>query len=418
MKKRFNLPTVLALMLLMSVLTFLATRMVIQSEFREMLYSTEKMEESIALFTDARKAILDRFVGECDEETLNRGAVEGMMQALGDQWSYYMTPEQYAEQVSTDKSFVGIGVSVVNDDGVPLITEVYDGGPAASMGITIGSRVYSVEGVLVSELGYEKTVESIRGEEFTTVSIVIQTPEKELKPYNIMRRSVTRQMVLSEIIADGQIGYIRIHGFETRVDTDFEEAVRRLQEAQVKGLILDLRNNPGGSVNVMASMLDVLLPKGRLITLQNRAGVEEYLDSTASCVELPMVVLINEESYSAAEFFAACLSEYDWALTVGGKTTGKGYAQTDYKLVDGSGLHLSTKKYYTPKGVSLAGVGLEPDYPVALPEGLTVLSYTNHEEDTQYAKALELLSAQLTPPETADSPEPDSSDEPAPSSGS
>lgn len=387
MKKRFNFATVLALMLLVSVGTYLMTRRAAQQSMNDKLDYVSRIEESTMKYREARDLILGRYIGESDEAALEEGAVRGMIAALNDRWSSYLTKEQY-ERNSRD-GYVGIGITLQpeTDNKAPLtITEVYTSSPAAEAGVQTGDQITAVDGVQIADIGREEAINRIQGEEYTSVTITILR-DGTSQDHSIIRRQVTRNMVKNEIIGD--IGYIRVEGFDTRVNADFEEAVKRLSDT--RGLIIDVRENPGGSVDVMSAMLDLLLPEGRLITLEQKDGAQEHKTSEASCIDVPIVVLIDEESYSAAEFFAACLSEYDWAKTVGEATTGKGYAQVDVKMTDGSALHLSVLRYYTPNGVSLAGVGIQPDYPVEMSAEERGPILSDHTADKQFQKAVEVL---------------------------
>ncbi|MDR1736985.1 MAG: S41 family peptidase [Oscillospiraceae bacterium] len=390
MKKRFSAVSVLALMLLVCVSTFLMTKQGAIWSLQQDLDHTKEVEESSKKFLEAKAAILEQFVEEVDAKALDDGAVRGMVAALGDRWSLYLTAEEYERLLNQNSSFVGIGITAEPDNAdapqALLVVEVFPSSPAEGVGLMPGDEIVAVEGERVGQLGYEEATERIRGAEDTIVRITVRRDGVE-RDYTIRRRPVERSLIHSEIV-DGDIGYIRIQAFDTgaRVNDDFQEAVKRIQDFEVKGLILDVRDNPGGDVEVLSSMLDLLLPEGRLITLEYRDGREKAYDSAESSVNLPMAVLINGESVSAAEFFAACLAEYNWAVTVGEATNGKGFAQTDIKLFDDSAIHLSVLRYYTPNHISLAGVGLTPDYTVAQTGSVADLA-----TDSQFQKALEVL---------------------------
>lgn len=398
MKKRFNLATVLALMLLVCVSTYLMTWQSAQWRTKDYFDNMTKIDQDTARFREARDIILNQFIGESDEEMLTEGALEGMVRALNDNWSYYANKEAYERSKEDKSSVVGIGVDIVQQGGAggPLIIEeVYASSPAAEAGIAKGDQIIAVDGVPVTDTGEASRL--VRGDEYTTVTLTVRRDGEDTE-YSLIRRQVVRPLVFSEVIEE-TLGYIRVQSFDTRVNTDFEEAVKQLQQSGAEGLILDVRDNPGGDVNWMCAMLDFLLPRGRLITLESRDGTQEHKESLASFIDLPIVVLIDKHSYSAAEFFAACLMEYNAdgnarAKTVGMPTTGKGYAQQDIPLQSegGGALHLSIRRYYTPHGVSLAGVGLQPDYPVELDDGAEYRSSASYfSPDKQTEKAVEVL---------------------------
>jgi carboxyl-terminal processing protease len=281
-----------------------------------------------------------------------------------------------------------------------LINEVYADSPAAELGLVPGDEIIAVGGELVAVLGYYEAVDRARGEEYTRVDLTVrQGADGKVVDVQAIRRTVAVESVRSERLGDnGDVGYVRVRNFNTRVDDDFIAAVDRLLEAEVRGIIFDMRNNPGGELNVLLPMLDKLLPGPDeiIITLRSRSGREDIHRTTQSGTDLPMVVLINEGSYSAAEFFAAALKEYDKALLVGQKTSGKGYSQMPAVLDDGSAVLLSTSEYFTPSGKSLAGSGVEPDVTAAQRSPNAFFAH-DHANDTQMQRALNELRRMLPP---------------------
>jgi carboxyl-terminal processing protease len=206
-----------------------------------------------------------------------------------------------------------------------------------------------------------------------------------------MRRAVIRDRIKAEIIEtpSGEAGVLKILNFDDHMDTEFIEKVNGMIEYGVAGLVFDVRDNPGGKLSVLETVLDFLLPEGELITLRYKDGRQDVRYSGPEHISLPMTVIINGNSVSAAEFFAACLREYEWASLVGERTGGKGFAQETIRLIDGSGLYLSTSEYFTSKGQSLDGTGLIPDVEVALREDeLAHIGSMDPALDRQLARAL------------------------------
>jgi carboxyl-terminal processing protease len=372
-----------------------------------------QIENSTEKFMSAKNTILKEFIGYADEELLNDGAAAGMVDALGDRWSYYMSEEQYNERINADKSYVGIGVTVSQTDssGYLRLLEVFSGFPADAAGLIPGDLIIAVDGENVRSLGVSEATAKIAGEEYTTVALTVRREGRQDFTVTLRRTAVVRPMVLSEIIG-GNIGYIKVNGFETRVSQLFEEALRQVVDAGAGGIIIDMRDNPGGDVDEMKNMLSLLLPTCRLIILQNKDGVEEYKDSEGPAyTDLPVTVLINRESFSAAEFFAACLSEYQRAVMVGEPTTGKAYAQKDYRLSDGSGVHLSVLTYLTPGRVNLAETGgLTPDIRVTLTDEQRERYRFDRAYDAQLTAAVDNL-RHTVPPLEGDDPPDDADDE-------
>lgn len=394
MKKRVNIITVVVLMALMALVTYVITFSWAQSRLNNQLETYSRQRQELAAFYAALDRIENSFIGETDKQSMMEGAIEGLVKSLGDQWSHYWNPDDYRSYLeSQSRSYEGIGVTVdSHDDGI-LIVEVMSGSPSEGAGLLAGDIITHVDGVSVVEAGYSASVNAVKGDEYTTVELTVARPSDGGGSFtvSVMRQTLLREIVSKRIFDD--IGYIKILSFDENVEKDFIAAVDSLIEADVKGIVFDVRNNPGGKLNALEAMLNYLLPEGDLITLRYKDGREDVRRSGSECVEVPMAVLINGDSISAAEFFAACLSEYEWATLVGENTHGKGYAQEHFRLSDGSGLYLSTSEYFTSKGISLAGVGLTPDVEVSLTDDeRRSVGSMDLTLDKQLARAIELLS--------------------------
>ena len=317
-----------------------------------------------------------------------------MIQSLPDGWSYYMDAEAYAawEDSSTD-DFVGIGVTAYFDETAGLrITEVYTDSPAHAAGIKFFDLITKVDGQSALELGSAAAFDAVRGEEGTDVVLtVFRESTGETLEIRVTRGRITERELQSELL-DGSIGYIRISSFSENVNVQFRAAVEELLGQGADSFIFDVRFNPGGRMDVLTDMLDLLLPEGNLISWVDNKGNRGGITSDASCLSMPMAVLVHEYSYSAAEFFAAALQEYNAATIIGTKTTGKCYAQSTYRLSDGSAIAISTLQYTTPNGTSLGGVGITPDYVIPLTYEQTVnFGAMTFAEDPQLQKAIELV---------------------------
>lgn len=335
------------------------------------------------------------FIDEYDEETLADGAAAGMIAATGDEWSYYISADQYATYTEQmNNAYVGIGVTIVEDQeaGGFRITEVSTGGPADLGGVQVQDVLTHVEGEPVLELGQEETVNRVRGEAGSQVTLTL---ERDGEPYDVtLTRSSVEQEVASYWMSDDQIAVITIENFDAHCAEQSIAAVERALEEEARAIVFDVRNNPGGMKTELVELLDRLLPEGPLFRSLDYAGNEEVDESDAVFVDLPMAVLVNEESYSAAEFFAAALQEYDAATIVGTQTYGKGNFQSTFQLSDGSAISISIGKYFTPDGISLTGVGVTPDVEVDLSdEDFAKLYYDAlpTEEDAQMQAALALF---------------------------
>ena len=253
--------------------------------------------------------------------------------------------------------------------------------------------IIAVEGERITDLGMSGATVRIKGEENTAVTLTVRRGEEEMS-FTPTRRRVEVVVAAGQMLPEN-IGLVTINNFDGRCAQETIAAIEALVEKGAKALIFDVRFNPGGYKKELVEVLDYLLPEGVLFHSQDYTGAEAFDYSDADCLELPMAVLINADSYSAAEFFAAALDEYDWAFTVGANTTGKGYFQSTFQMTDGSAVGLSVGKYFTPKGVSLAEVGgLQVDLPVAVTEEMDALIYgglLSPEEDPQIQAAVERL---------------------------
>ena len=313
-------------------------------------------------------AYLDRFfIDDYDEDTLADAAAAAMVEATGDRWSYYLTAEEkssYDEQMQN--AYVGIGVTITAQEelGGMRIEAVTAGGPAEEAGLLTGDIITEVEGENTLDLGMTGTRTKVRGEAGTFVTLTILRGEESF-PVSVERRSIQTPVATYEML-DGQIGYIKIANFDTRCAEETNAAMDELIAQDAKALIFDVRNNGGGYKNELVKVLDKILPEGILFQSEDYQGSKQIDRSDADCIDLPMAVLVNQDSYSAAEFFAAAIQEYDWGTVVGTKTVGKGNFQTAFTLSDGSMLNLSIGKYYTPQGRSLTDTGITPDVEIAL----------------------------------------------------
>ena len=306
--------------------------------------------------------ILERFIGEAEAEKLEDAAASAMVSATGDRWSYYISAsdyEAYAEQMAN--AYVGVGITIQQQEGSVgfLILHVTAGGPAEEAGLMANDLLIRVENTDVRELETSAVRDLVKGKEGTNVSMTVMR-QGQAMTFSVERRKVQTPVAAYEMLDSG-IGLVTIENFDSRCADETIAAIEALLDAGAEKLIFDVRNNPGGYAHELVKVLDYLLPEGELFRSVTYDGKENVDRSDADCLELPMVVLVNGSSYSAAEFFAAAMQEYDAAVVVGQQTCGKGYFQTTIHLSDGSAVALSVGKYYTPNGVSLAGVGVTPD---------------------------------------------------------
>ncbi|MBQ3146107.1 MAG: S41 family peptidase [Oscillospiraceae bacterium] len=339
--------------------------------------------------------ILNNYVDGADQKELEDAAAQAMIETLGDRWSYYMTAEEYEAQMEqNNNAYVGIGVTISGQDteNGMLIIAVAEGGPAEKAGLLPGDLIIAADGQSIVGKTTGEVQGLIKGKEGTTVQITYLRNGVESTV------AVTRAMVKTPVakakMLPGNIGLVTIVNFNANCAKETKAAVQKLLDEGAQKLIFDVRNNPGGRVTELVSVLDYLLPEGALFRSKDNKGRESVENSDAACLEMPMAVLVNGNSYSAAEFFAAALQEYEWATVVGEKTVGKGNYQVTYKLQDGSAVGLSIGKYYTPQGKHLEGVGIMPDVVVPVDDKTAAAIYAgtlDPEEDPQIQSAIKAL---------------------------
>ncbi len=307
------------------------------------------------------------FIGEVDKTAMEDAAAGAMIAALGDRWSYYIPADQYAAYMEQmNNAYVGIGVTITpEEDGSIRIVEVAAGGPAEEAGIQAEDKIIGVDGQSILGMDLNDSQALIKGEENTTVEITVLRGEE--LTITVTRRTIQTVVAQGQLL-EGNIGLVTIANFNSNCASETIAAIEELREQGAQKLIFDVRDNPGGYAAEMVKILDYLLPEGKLFTTVDYTGAEHTDMSDAACLEMPMAVLVNGNSYSAAEFFAAAMAEYEAAVVVGDKTSGKGYFQNTFRLPDGSAVGLSIGKYYTPNGESLEKVGITPDVEIALGE--------------------------------------------------
>lgn len=307
-----------------------------------------------------------RFIAEYDQDAAVDGALAGMVDALGDRWSHYLTAEQRKQlDRARENAYVGIGIRYQKSEK-PFGMEIVDvtaEGPAEEAGLTVGEFIVGIDGESLTEDNFESLVAQIGDREGQAVAFTVENAQGERREVSITARKVEDPPVEYALL-DGDVGYVRIENFYQNCAASGQKAVDDLVAQGAKGLLFDLRSNPGGYVHEMTEFLDYLLPEGPIFAEHSKNSPVQTVESDAQCVDLPMVVLVDENSYSAAELFSAQLRESVGAKLVGQQTCGKGYYQQGFPLSNGGQMNISTGMYTTGAGVSLIGTGLTPDYVV------------------------------------------------------
>ena len=400
MKKGWKIVLAILCAFVIAAGSFIAAVQYLNTRYAAALSAREEDSPVQAKAAEVQEIIETYFIDDYDEDTLADGVASGMVDATGDEWSYYLSADEVAAyEESMANAYVGVGITITEDAeaGGMRVEEVAAGGPAEEAGIRVGDLLLAVEGEDVLPLGIDGTRNLVRGEEGTHVNMHFSRNDTEYD-VSVERRSIETPVVTGELL-DGSIGYVKIDNFDERSAAETIAFVKDLIGQGAEALLFDVRFNPGGYADELVKVLDYLLPEGDLFRSVDYAGREEVDTSDASCVELPMAVLVNEDSYSAAEFFAAALQEYEWATIVGSQTYGKGNFQTAFYLSDGSMVNLSIGKYYTPGGKSLSETGVTPDVVVDLDDEQYALLYYNaleQADDPQFQAAIDTLTQKIS----------------------
>lgn len=348
--------------------------------------STEKKLNTIQRLINAEFLYTD----EMSEEILNESAIKGYVEGLGDPYSvYYDAEETKSLMESTSGEFGGIGVVLTQDINTMIIsfTNVYEDSPGEKAGFKDGDILYKVDGEEVSDQDLDQVVSKIRGEKGTEVEITVLRGEDMEEYTGIAIRDIIELTTVSYELLEDSIGYIAVSGFEKVTYHQFAEAIEDLETQGMAGLIVDLRNNPGGNLSTVCEMTDLILPEGIIVYTEDKNGNKQIeMSDEEHQLELPLVVLVNGNSASASEIFAGAVQDYGAGKIVGTTTYGKGIVQQIYSLSDDTALKITTSEYFTPNGRNIHGKGIVPD---------VVVEYEydemNPEADNQLQAAIRIL---------------------------
>lgn len=335
------------------------------------------------------------YMDDVDKDKILEGMYAGMMEALDDPYSVYYTKADYKTLMeSSAGQYYGIGVAVTQDPDTKAITitRVYDNSPAKTAGIQEGDQLYSVEGVEVGNRDYTDVVADIKGKEGTSIKLVVMRDGQQIS-MDVTRGKVDIATVDYHML-DDQIGWLYIGEFDGVTTKQVKSAIEDLQSQGMKKIIVDLRDNPGGRLDVVKDIMNIFLPKDKLLLYSvDKAGHKEeyYSDTDPILPDIPMCVLVNGNSASASEVFTGAMKCYQRATIVGTKTFGKGIMQSIFELDDGSALKITIGKYYLPDDSNIHKIGITPDQVVELPEGVTSVWTLKEDQDVQLNKAKELL---------------------------
>ena len=390
----------------------ISLRSLVQQKDEDTVTISREEYESLLRFEklDVLMQLVDMYYYEdVDEDDMLESAALGLIAGIGDVYSTYYTKEDMeAFNEETEGEYAGIGCQLLADpsDQMITVTRVFKGSPAEEAGMRAGDKIVYVDDVYYSAYEMDDAVNVMRGEPGGEVKVTVLR-DLETIDFDITREIVNINYVEYEIL-DGDIGYVMVYDFLGDAYEGFEEAINAFRSANVSGMIIDLRNNGGGLVDACVDMADLILPEGVVVTMRDRNDQEEVYRIDKAYFDVPMVLLVNEYSASASEILAGAVRDYGAGTLLGTKTFGKGVVQSALEFTDGSGIKLTTARYYTPSGECIHGVGIEPDITLELDEdAATIYGINNlpHEQDNQLQAAIKVLRGEWTeetPDETAE----------------
>ena len=341
--------------------------------------------------------IKKNYLRDIDEEKLVDGKLKGLVASLGDPYSVYMTQEEFNNLLEgTHGSFGGVGIVVsvdIENDMIVIISPVEDT-PGERAGLKPGDRIIEVNGKVFTGKDMSNAVKEMKGEIGSKVSLKIvrnfAKENQEIKELELTREEIRINTVKHQMLEDS-IGYINLTSFDELTYDDFKKALADLERDSMKKLIIDLRGNPGGLMDVTVDLADLFLDKGDIVYTEDKSGNRQYERSNDKKIDYPLVVLVDEGSASASEIFAGAIKDRKRGKIVGMNTFGKGVVQRLIDLGDGSGLKLTISEYFTPNGIKIDGIGITPDIEVELPSYVKATGPDNLKEDLQLKKAIEVL---------------------------
>ena len=354
--------------------------------------TTQDTYESLEAFSNVLNLVQENYVEEVDSKKAIEGAIKGMLTTL-DPHSSYMKPDDFKElQVETQGSFTGIGIEITMKDNILTVVSPIEGTPAFAKGLKAGDKIVKIGDDQTQDMSLIEAVKRLRGPKGSEVTISIHRKGwPDLKEITLIRDIIPIHSVKAKLLEPGY-AYIRIINFQAQTTTDFKKALTDLEkQGKIKGLIVDLRNNPGGLLDQSVKIADIFIDEGVVVSTKGRIKEQNsvfYARNNSPKHTFPLVVLVNEGSASASEIVAGALQDHKKAVIIGAQTFGKGSVQTIIPMDSGAGLRLTTARYYTPSGRSIQATGITPDIIVASPTSLSVEADDKDEEQDKKPKYL------------------------------
>lgn len=348
---------------------------------------TGSASESVR-FLRTMHLLKNNYNGDVDNHTLFEGAIKGMVEGVGDPYTVYLNRKDFQQlHEMTDGTFGGIGIVFGKRGDDYIVISALPDNPGALAGIKSGDIITAVDEQPTRSMNMEQVANSIRGQQGTEVALELKDKEGRLRKVRVMRKEIKNPSVGGQFIPDTKIGYIRVAVFNENTGADFAKEYKKLEQQGMQALVLDLRGNPGGILDAGVAVAGMLVPKGPIVSVVDKAGNKYVENSSLDKVKYPLAVLVDHGSASASEIVAGAIKDTGSGRLFGVKTFGKGSVQSVYRLDSGTAVKITVAKYYTPSGVSIHNVGIEPDEVVELPE--------NAVKDVQLAAAVDYLKKTL-----------------------
>ena len=352
---------------------------------------------SYAKLDKVKEIIEQNFLFDYDEDKLIDGAISGMLETLDDPYTVYYTEDEWTKfMTETEGEYDGVGLYITYDttNSTVIVLTPIENSPAAEAGILPGDYIISIDGESAVGKSLDEVASLLKGRAGTSVKVEferIKDKESEKFERTLVRGNIVLDPVVEKVY-EGNIGYIKLTSFDETTYKAFKNSYDHLiKDEKVSGLILDLRNNPGGLLDVSTKIADLLVPEGKIVYTVDKNGTEEAIFSDDNKIEIPMAVLINEGSASASEVLTAAIKDYGVGVIVGTKSYGKGIVQGIKTLRDGTYMKITISEYFSPKGEKINKIGITPDIEVELPEDVTSLYNLSADKDTQLQRAIEEL---------------------------
>lgn len=406
MSKKKTVTFTIILVLITNIATFIISNLlpiplnkkviIPKNEYEELSEVYKKYSKVMAI----EESIKKNFLKDVKDEKLMDGQLKGIFESLEDPYSTYMTKAEFDDFMEHTKGvYGGIGVIVSpGEDNLITVVSPIEDTPGEKAGLKTGDKIIKVDGKEFTADKMDAAVKLMKGKPGTYVNLTILREDKDKKAENlelkIKREEIRLKSVKAQMLED-KIGYIKITSFDDLTYKDFKKEFEVLEKDGAKGIILDLRNNPGGLLDVCADIADEFLGEGTIVYTEDKNGEREYLNSDKGKTDLSLVVLVNEGSASASEILAGAIKDTDRGVLVGTKTFGKGIVQRIIKLPDGSGYKMTVSEYFTPKGTNIHGIGIKPNVEVKLPEDVDIIGPENLNKDIQLKKAIEIMEGKI-----------------------